>query len=171
MPVGHRGAPAAGREHHAFARVQVEPGVAVVLRGRQRQVGIEPADRDLHATVALDVGAQVAEQLGALLRRVSSTSSPVRGVVDDDAHRARARTRRPAARRERELEEVHGRRGVLAGEPLLVLGRPPRTSLPSGSAIATWRWMPTSFGSHSRSCSSDVQLDEQRRRELAGVRG
>ena len=61
--------PPPGASTHAFAREEVEPGVAVVLRGRQRELGIEAANGICTRTARYAVGAEVAEQLGALRRR------------------------------------------------------------------------------------------------------
>jgi hypothetical protein len=50
-------------------------------------------------------------------------------MVDDDPHRARANGV-DLLRRAAELEVVHGRGGLLAGEALLVLGTPPVVMTP-----------------------------------------
>ena len=75
--------------------VEVEAGVAVVLRGGQREPGIEPADRDAHGAsyAALREVVRGRAASAGVLRRVEHDLVPVLGMVDDELHRARVERR------------------------------------------------------------------------------
>ena len=127
MPVGTSARPPRGASVDVGRGVEVEPGVAGVLRGREREAGIEPADRDAHRGVTRPTLGEIERdrpRAPACCTASSVVSWPYSGWSTINAH-GTLRERGDLLGREREAQEVHRRGGVVAGQAFLVLvGRP-----------------------------------------------